>query len=247
MMEDKNVSVVDGSVSGGAAAGSRWNPTKEQISILEGLYKQGIRTPSAEQIQQITGTLRAYGHIEGKNVFYWFQNHKARQRQKQKQESMDYLNQYLHQNTTTTPVFNPSPCTNIVGYSPYYIPQNTTPAFGYYPQYPKVPIPSTNGLRRKQQKDNKMKEMSVGSGAAYQHAHKPYGIMHTGDMNEESINTNITSSINDETLALFPVHPTGILKENSTTSSVDNSHSDQGDIEVDCGAQTFIDFFEYKS
>ncbi|KAF3778643.1 WUSCHEL-related homeobox 2, partial [Nymphaea thermarum] len=86
---------VSGEVSGGGVS-SRWNPTKEQISLLEGLYKQGIRTPSAEQIQQITGRLRVYGHIEGKNVFYWFQNHKARQRQKQKQESLVYFNRFLH-------------------------------------------------------------------------------------------------------------------------------------------------------
>ncbi|QHN98837.1 uncharacterized protein [Arachis hypogaea] len=76
---------------------SRWNPTKEQISMLENLYKQGIRTPSAEEIQQITARLRAYGHIEGKNVFYWFQNHKARQRQKQKQHTLAYFNRsFLH-------------------------------------------------------------------------------------------------------------------------------------------------------
>lgn len=94
---------------GGAAAGpvsSRWNPTKEQIDMLEGLYGQGIRTPSAEQIQQITSRLRAYGHIEGKNVFYWFQNHKARQRQKQKQESMAYINRFFHR---TQPIFGPCP------------------------------------------------------------------------------------------------------------------------------------------
>lgn len=77
---------------------SRWSPTKEQIDMLENLYKQGIRTPSTEQIQQITSRLRAYGHIEGKNVFYWFQNHKARQRQKlkQKQQSIAYCNCFLH-------------------------------------------------------------------------------------------------------------------------------------------------------
>ncbi|BAS75151.1 Os01g0840300, partial [Oryza sativa Japonica Group] len=64
-------------------ANARWTPTKEQIAVLEGLYRQGLRTPTAEQIQQITARLREHGHIEGKNVFYWFQNHKARQRQKQ--------------------------------------------------------------------------------------------------------------------------------------------------------------------
>ena len=30
-----------------------------------------------EQIQRISARLRQYGKIEGKNVFYWFQNHKA--------------------------------------------------------------------------------------------------------------------------------------------------------------------------
>lgn len=83
---------------GSGPGGSRWNPTKEQINVLENLYRQGLRTPSAEEIQQITARLRAFGHIEGKNVFYWFQNHKARQRQKQKQESFAYFNRFLHAN-----------------------------------------------------------------------------------------------------------------------------------------------------
>ncbi|KAH9316626.1 hypothetical protein KI387_025253 [Taxus chinensis] len=65
---------------------SRWNPTPEQLRVLEDLYKRGLRTPSAEQIQYITAQLRCYGKIEGKNVFYWFQNHKARERQKQRRK-----------------------------------------------------------------------------------------------------------------------------------------------------------------
>ncbi|CAJ1798646.1 unnamed protein product [Sphenostylis stenocarpa] len=64
------------------AGSSRWSPTTEQLMILEELYRSGIRTPSASQIQQITTHLSLYGRIEGKNVFYWFQNHKARDRQK---------------------------------------------------------------------------------------------------------------------------------------------------------------------
>ncbi|EAZ14102.1 hypothetical protein OsJ_04026 [Oryza sativa Japonica Group] len=79
------------SAAAAALANARWTPTKEQIAVLEGLYRQGLRTPTAEQIQQITARLREHGHIEGKNVFYWFQNHKARQRQKQKQQSFDYF------------------------------------------------------------------------------------------------------------------------------------------------------------
>ncbi|XP_057469214.1 WUSCHEL-related homeobox 4-like [Actinidia eriantha] len=68
--------------------GMRWNPTQEQIGILEMLYRGGMRTPNAQQIEQITLQLEKYGKIEGKNVFYWFQNHKARERQKQKRNSL---------------------------------------------------------------------------------------------------------------------------------------------------------------
>lgn len=65
---------------------SRWNPTPEQLRVLEELYRRGTRTPSADQIQHITSQLRRYGKIEGKNVFYWFQNHKARERQKRRRQ-----------------------------------------------------------------------------------------------------------------------------------------------------------------
>nr|WEX29575.1 WUSCHEL-like homeobox 4 [Paeonia suffruticosa] len=68
--------------------GTRWNPTQEQIGILEMLYRGGMRTPNAQQIEQITSQLAKYGKIEGKNVFYWFQNHKARERQKQNRNSL---------------------------------------------------------------------------------------------------------------------------------------------------------------
>ncbi|KAK0604931.1 hypothetical protein LWI29_021039 [Acer saccharum] len=77
--------------SGSGKAGSficrpsstRWTPTPEQIRILKDLYyNNGVRSPTAEQIQKISARLRHYGKIEGKNVFYWFQNHKARERQK---------------------------------------------------------------------------------------------------------------------------------------------------------------------
>ncbi|KAM0903648.1 hypothetical protein ACQ4PT_018534 [Festuca glaucescens] len=68
------VSVVSGT--------TRWCPTPEQLMILEEMYRGGLRTPNSTQIQQITAHLAHYGRIEGKNVFYWFQNHKARDRQK---------------------------------------------------------------------------------------------------------------------------------------------------------------------
>lgn len=80
---------------GGVPASPRWNPTKEQISILEGYYREGVKTPNAEQIEEITTKLKAFGEIECKNVFYWFQNHKARMRQKQKQDNFPIFNRFL--------------------------------------------------------------------------------------------------------------------------------------------------------
>lgn len=109
-MQTENIDMGGG--PGGGQVNSRWNPTKEQINLLEGLYKQGIRTPSADQIQQITARLKDFGHIEGKNVFYWFQNHKARQRQKQKQESLAYFNRYLYKPQQQQQLVFPRPSTN---------------------------------------------------------------------------------------------------------------------------------------
>ncbi|PKA53419.1 Protein WUSCHEL [Apostasia shenzhenica] len=64
---------------------ARWIPTGDQIRILRDLYyNYGVRSPTADQIQRISSKLRQYGKIEGKNVFYWFQNHKARERQKKR-------------------------------------------------------------------------------------------------------------------------------------------------------------------
>ncbi|OAY46534.1 WUSCHEL-related homeobox 1 [Manihot esculenta] len=76
---------------------SRWNPTPEQLRTLEELYRRGTRTPSAEQIQNITAQLRRYGKIEGKNVFYWFQNHKARERQKRRRQMESEAPEHQHQ------------------------------------------------------------------------------------------------------------------------------------------------------
>ncbi|KAL6651863.1 hypothetical protein ACP70R_010788 [Stipagrostis hirtigluma subsp. patula] len=88
---------VGGKIVGGGGGGAapcrpcaRWTPTPEQIRILKELYYGcGIRSPNAEQIQRITAMLRQHGKIEGKNVFYWFQNHKARERQKRRLTNLD--------------------------------------------------------------------------------------------------------------------------------------------------------------
>ncbi|KAH9766988.1 hypothetical protein WN944_017973 [Citrus x changshan-huyou] len=71
----------------------RWNPTSEQVKVLTDLFTSGLRTPSTDQIQKISTQLSFYGKIESKNVFYWFQNHKARERQKRRKVSVDYDHQ----------------------------------------------------------------------------------------------------------------------------------------------------------
>ncbi|KAK7300784.1 hypothetical protein RJT34_11635 [Clitoria ternatea] len=53
------------------------------------LFSSGLRTPSTDQIQKISTQLSFYGKIESKNVFDWFQNHKARERQKRRKVSFD--------------------------------------------------------------------------------------------------------------------------------------------------------------
>lgn len=75
---------------------SRWNPTREQVRALEEIYRGGTRTPNANQIQQITAVLGRFGRIEGKNVFYWFQNHKARERQKRRRQLQSSLGDDKH-------------------------------------------------------------------------------------------------------------------------------------------------------
>lgn len=85
-------------MSPAANSTSRWCPTPEQVMILEEMYRTGIRTPNASEIQSITSHLSLYGKIEGKNVFYWFQNHKARDRQKLKRKLFKQLHhQQLYQ------------------------------------------------------------------------------------------------------------------------------------------------------
>ncbi|KAF8397591.1 hypothetical protein HHK36_016511 [Tetracentron sinense] len=110
------------------AASTRWCPTPEQLMILEEMYRGGIRTPNASQIQHITAHLSLYGKIEGKNVFYWFQNHKARDRQKlrrklsrqqlqdQQQQSHHHL---LHQFESSSSVALQQPSHYN---SPYFLP-----------------------------------------------------------------------------------------------------------------------------
>ncbi|XP_071734420.1 WUSCHEL-related homeobox 5 [Rutidosis leptorrhynchoides] len=78
-----------GAAASGAKCG-RWNPTNEQVKVLTDLFRSGLRTPTTDQIQKISSQLSFYGKIESKNVFYWFQNHKARERQKRRRVYVEH-------------------------------------------------------------------------------------------------------------------------------------------------------------
>ncbi|KAL1532162.1 WUSCHEL-related homeobox [Salvia divinorum] len=185
--------------------GSRWNPTKEQIDMLEGLYRQGLRTPNAEHIHQITARLGDYGHIEGKNVFYWFQNHKARQRQKQKQkkqhETFAFYNRFLH---------SPSPHYHNVVYSPCYIPPQKNDPVSYHHQH-KVQLPTASGGFKRCRTIPQTTDSNHSS-------HPALTQMHDDSQSTEHLSC---CSHDQETLDLFPIHPTGFMKPR-----IDNDHNE---------------------
>ncbi|XP_057981706.1 WUSCHEL-related homeobox 7-like isoform X2 [Malania oleifera] len=85
-----------GGGGGGGTKCGRWNPTSEQVKVLTDLFRSGLRTPSTDQIQKISTQLSFYGKIESKNVFYWFQNHKARERHKRQKVSSSLLDDPKH-------------------------------------------------------------------------------------------------------------------------------------------------------
>ena len=63
---------------------NRWKPTAQQKEILEHIYRNGIQSPTVEDIERITSLLKNYGKVEGRNVLYWFQNSNAREREQRK-------------------------------------------------------------------------------------------------------------------------------------------------------------------
>ncbi|KAK2402483.1 WUSCHEL-related homeobox [Trifolium repens] len=56
----------------------RWIPRQEQIQILEDIFNSGMMNPPREEIKKIRERLQEYGPVGEINVFYWFQNRKAR-------------------------------------------------------------------------------------------------------------------------------------------------------------------------
>ncbi|ESQ30916.1 hypothetical protein EUTSA_v10011723mg [Eutrema salsugineum] len=167
--------------------GTRWNPTQEQIGILEMLYKGGMRTPNAQQIEHITSQLGKYGKIEGKNVFYWFQNHKARERQKQKRNNLIGLS--FQSSFKTTSVADPSVTTT------------------------KTRTSSSLEIRR----ESMMEKEELVEENEYKRTCRSWGFENLEIERKRNINssTNATMAttfnkiIDNVTLELFPLHPEG--------------------------------------
>ncbi|CAA7389539.1 unnamed protein product [Spirodela intermedia] len=191
---------------------TRWCPTPEQLMILEEMYRSGVRTPNAAQIQQITAHLSYYGKIEGKNVFYWFQNHKARDRQKlrrrlsrhqqmlQQHQMMNQQAPQLHQMETFR-----SPLQQ------HQIPHQITPQFlqqGCYQDAPEVM--NLVGKLETCGRDDGTERPSAGCSASYGY--------------EWMMVTEASSAVPPccrplKTLELFPTQSTGLKEECSTSKS----------------------------
>nr|AGL53586.1 WUSCHEL homeobox protein WOX8C [Picea abies] len=61
---------------------SRWRPKPEQIHILEAIFNSGVVNPPRKEIKIIRAQLEEFGQVGNVNVFYWFQNRKARSKRK---------------------------------------------------------------------------------------------------------------------------------------------------------------------
>lgn len=137
---------------------------------------------------------------------------------------------------------------SIVVCGPYYVPQSD---LGFYPQYPKVLLPG--GIRRRPRTERVEKTKTHGGGGGGGGAGYEM-MMQAGDNNEGLIHSS-SIDCNQETLALFPLHPTGDLQrshaetsaENSTTLSTSSETATTPGIEDGSCDQPFFDFFSAPS
>lgn len=119
---------------------------------------------------------------------------------------------------------------------PYYLPRSE---IGFYPQCPKVLLPG--GFTGKVKLDEQM-ENTRGS------LHDPAEQYNYNVMMQMSNIDEVSIDNNQETLPLFPLHPTGILqgRRTSTTPSIaSTSSSSETNTAIEEGScdQPFFDFF----
>src|SRR6516165_3172987 len=59
----------------------RWKPEEAQLRILEEAFRNnGGHSPSIEQILLLTTQLQQYGEVEARNIFFWFENRRRKER-----------------------------------------------------------------------------------------------------------------------------------------------------------------------
>ncbi|MQM17247.1 hypothetical protein Taro_050218, partial [Colocasia esculenta] len=186
---------------------TRWCPTPEQLMILEEMYRSGVRTPNASQIQQITAHLSYYGKIEGKNVFYWFQNHKARDRQKLRRR-LSRHQQMLQQhqiNQQAPQLMEPTNSSLHQHHLPHQIP----------PQFLQQEAPEAMNLVSKLETCEREDE-SERSSAACSVSYGQEWMMVTGTSSAVPVPPCCRPL---KTLELFPTRSTGLKEECSTSKS----------------------------
>ncbi|KAF3637401.1 WUSCHEL-related homeobox 3 [Capsicum chacoense] len=189
----------------------RWSPTPQQLMILQDLYRKGLRNPTSTQVQTITTHLSLYGKIQCKNVFYWFQNHKARDRQKLRKEMLHQKqkNPSDHHDDAPQLQFITAPNNSIINLD-YNFPPNFPPL---YPHSPPILV------HQAERKDTSSAQMmnNMGNVDFPKQCVTENGMIRTNvqgwmlmmtDMGPNSI--PYCSNRPLETLELFPIKATGI-------------------------------------
>src|SRR6516165_5329641 len=60
---------------------TRWKPEEAQLRILEEVFRNnGGHSPSTAQILLLTTQLQQYGEVEARNIFFWFENRRRKER-----------------------------------------------------------------------------------------------------------------------------------------------------------------------
>ncbi|KAI8523926.1 hypothetical protein RHMOL_Rhmol13G0109300 [Rhododendron molle] len=202
-----------------SSSSSRWSPTPEQVRILEEMYRGGIRNPNPSQIQQITAHLSLYGKIEGKNVFYWFQNHKARDRQKLRKKLI-----IRHQQPQNHPHHH---LLHYLGSPPPpVLPQlfHYNNSFGFLPQISN----DTAKWRGDDHLPDQTREMDKYYATVMRTNGSDRRMMMMLDVSPTSTTTtlpccNIVHNKPLKTLELFPITATGLKDDKCTTSLLDST------------------------
>src|SRR6516165_7679659 len=60
---------------------TRWKPEEAQLRILEEVFRNNVgHSPSTAQILLLTTQLQQYGEVEARNIFFWFENRRRKER-----------------------------------------------------------------------------------------------------------------------------------------------------------------------